>query len=63
MLKKRLEDQRRDMKKLSEIFEEESKIVQVMERMVESQQEDHKTLDKYSHKDNLMTKVLFTMFI
>ena len=45
------------MKKLREIFEEEGKIAQVMERMVESQQEDHKTLDKYSHKDNLIIKV------
>ncbi len=54
-----MEDQRRDMKQLREIFEEENKIAQAMERMVESQQEDRTTLEKYSHKDNLMIKVSF----
>jgi hypothetical protein len=47
------------MKQLREIFEEENKIAQAMERMVESQQEDRTTLEKYSHKDNLMIKVSF----
>ena len=51
------------MKQLREIFEEESKIAQAMERMVESQQQDHYTLEKYSHKDNLMIKVHFSPFI
>ena len=58
-----MEDQRRDMKQLRKIFEEESKIAQAMERMVESQQQDHYTLEKYSHKDNLMIKVHFSPFI
>jgi hypothetical protein len=51
------------MKQLREIFEEESQIAQAMERMVESQQQDQDTLEKYSHKDNLMIKVNFSPFI
>ncbi len=40
------------------MYEEEEKFVVVMEKMVESQLEDHSILDKYSHQDNLTIKVI-----
>ena len=46
------------MNKLSSIFDKESKIVEVMEKMVESQQDDHGTIEKYSHQDSMLIKVL-----
>lgn len=45
------------MERLNRLYEEEEKFVVVMEKMVESQTEDHSILDKYSHQDNLTIKV------
>ena len=57
-LQKKLEEQNLDLERLNRLYEEEEKFVAVMEKMVESQTEDHSILDKYSHQDNLTIKVL-----
>ena len=46
------------MERLNRLYEEEEKFVAVVEKMVESQTEDHSILDKYSHQDNLTIKVI-----
>jgi hypothetical protein len=46
------------LERLNRLYEEEEKFVAVMEKMVEAQIEDHSTLDKYSHQDNLTIKVI-----
>lgn len=57
-LQKKLEEQNLDLERLNRLYEEEEKFVAVMEKMVESQTEDHSILDKYSHQDNLTIKVI-----
>ncbi|EFX81493.1 hypothetical protein DAPPUDRAFT_102466 [Daphnia pulex] len=56
--KKKLAEQNLDLERLNQLYEEEEKFVVVMEKMVESQLEDHSILDKYSHQDNLTIKEL-----
>lgn len=50
-------EQNLDLERLNQLYAEEEKFVVVMEKMVESQTEDHSILDKYSHQDNLTIKV------
>jgi hypothetical protein len=45
------------MEKMQQMLEDEAKIVQVMEEMVESQQEDQAMLDTFSKQDDLKIKV------
>ncbi|KAK4015578.1 hypothetical protein OUZ56_030552 [Daphnia magna] len=56
--KKKLAEQNLALERLNQFYEEEDKFVAVMEKMVESQLEDHTILDKYSHQDNLTIKDL-----
>ncbi len=59
-MQKRLDEQSNDLERLERLYEEEEKFVSVMEKMVESQLEDHTTLEKYSHQDNMTIKVNLT---
>ena len=52
-----LVDQRKHIDHLNQIFEEEAKVVEAMEKIAECQQEDDMILSKYAHQDNLMIKV------
>jgi len=47
---------------MQQMLEDEAKIVQVMEEMVESQQEDQAMLDTFSKQDDLKIKVKFIYF-
>lgn len=56
-MQKKLADQEKNFEQFSRAFEEEAKVVEVMEKMVASQQDDQSILEKYSHQDNARIKV------
>ena len=56
-LQKKLAEQKNDLERLDRLYEEEEKFVKVMEKMVESQTEDHTILEKYTHQDDMTIKV------
>ena len=51
-------EQEKSIQQLSRIFEDEAKVVEAMEKMVSSQQDDQSILEKYSHQDTSMIKAI-----